>query len=99
MNRVTYVVSGSVPDEIRMDGTMAYLSLPRPYSADIWLENPIVTKHGGHYPVNPYRLVDSYYSSVDGVRQIYIFERRIPGDSRTDQVICNADWFWGRKKA
>ncbi len=25
----------------------------------------------------------------------YYWERRIPGDSRVEQISCSVEWFWG----
>jgi hypothetical protein len=35
------------------------------------------------------------YSFVNAAgNKVLVWERRIPGDSRVEQIRCNADWFW-----
>lgn len=34
------------------------------------------------------------YTTAGGAR-VLVFERRVPGNSRVEQITCAADWFWG----
>jgi glucan-binding YG repeat protein len=36
-----------------------------------------------------------YRFSHRGLNGRYYWYSRVPGDSRTEQVSCNAKWFWG----
>lgn len=31
------------------------------------------------------------------VGDTYLWERAVPGDSRTEQVTCSVAWFWSRR--
>lgn len=44
----------------------------------------------------PYRFVGAHIDKHTK-RKIYTWNRRIPGDSRVEQITCDAEWFWNQR--
>jgi hypothetical protein len=43
-----------------------------------------------------YKFMGAYVDTHTG-RKIYVWNKRIPGDSRVEQITCDAEWFWSQR--